>query len=292
MLNINSSARYTLLAALTGLLAACASSPPEPVNPNAGRYSIQQDRAPSQDLLRIEAVPEVIPGPLRRTAAGNRSPYTVLGKTYRVLPSEAGYREQGVASWYGEKFHGHRTSNGEVFDMYQFSAAHKSLPIPSFLRVTNLDNNRSLIVRVNDRGPFHEQRVVDLSYAAAVKLGYADRGTARVLLEAIVPEGPAGRTFVDSGTSTESAANRPAPVANARSYVQVGAFSSLDSARALSQRLQGLTELPVLIRSVETAGKGTLHRVRIGPVADDEEIRRLTRSVVAAKLGSPYTVTE
>lgn len=292
MFNINSLPRSTLLVGLTGLLAACASSPPEPVNPNAGRYSIQQDRAPIEDLLRIEAVPEVIPGPVRRTAAGNRSPYSVLGKTYRVLPSEAGYREQGIASWYGEKFHGHRTSNGEIFDMYQFSAAHKSLPIPSFLRVTNLDNNRSLIVRVNDRGPFHEQRVVDLSYAAAVKLGYADRGTARVMLEAIVPASPAGKTFIESGTSTEYAAKRPAPEASARSYVQVGAFSSLDSARALSQRLEGLTELPVFIRSVETADSSTLHRVRIGPVANDEEIRRLTRRVVAANLGSPYTVTE
>ncbi|HBQ01515.1 MAG TPA: septal ring lytic transglycosylase RlpA, partial [Gammaproteobacteria bacterium] len=118
--------------------------------------------------------------------AGNRSPYTVLGKTYTVLPTERGYSERGVASWYGEKFHGHKTSNGEVFDMYMASAAHKSLPIPSFLRVTNLDNNRSLIVRVNDRGPFHGDRIVDLSYAAAMKLGYAERGTARVHLESIV----------------------------------------------------------------------------------------------------------
>ena len=146
-----------------------------------------QDRAPEKPIDIIN-IPEVVPEPVVRTIAGNRSPYTVLGKSYFVLPSEEGYSERGIASWYGEKFHGHKTSNGEVFDMYQVSAAHKSLPIPSFLRVTNLDNNRSIIVRVNDRGPFHGNRIIDLSYAAALKLGYADIGTARVQLEAIITE--------------------------------------------------------------------------------------------------------
>ncbi len=125
----------------------------------------------------------------------------VLGKSYNVMDTEAGYSERGVASWYGGKFHGHKTSNGEVFDMYLASAAHKSLPIPSFLKVTNLDNNRSIIVRVNDRGPFHGDRLVDLSYAAAVKLGYADRGTARVQLDAIIANGDS-RGFAGVQSST------------------------------------------------------------------------------------------
>ena len=183
---------------------ACSSAPaPEQAaeSPNKGRYSISQDRAPTR-IVDLSVIPEVIPQPLNRTMAGNRSPYTVLGKSYQVLPTEEGYFERGVASWYGEKFHGHKTSNGEVFDMYQVSAAHKSLPIPSFLRVTNLDNNRSIVVRVNDRGPFHGDRVIDLSYAAALKLGYADRGTARVQLESIVATG----AFRDRGVSTASSA--------------------------------------------------------------------------------------
>ena len=128
------------------LLAAC-SSAPTATTANSSRYSIQQDRGPT-GAVDIAAIPEVIPVPISRTLAGNGSPYTVLGKSYRVLPTEQGYRERGVASWYGEKFHGHKTSNGEVFDMYQVSAAHKSLPIPSFLRVTNLDNNRSIVFYV------------------------------------------------------------------------------------------------------------------------------------------------
>ena len=169
------------------LLASCSSSPTPTASGNS-RYSIQQDRAPGGNL-DLASIPEVVPEAVTRTMAGNRSPYTVLGKTYHVLATEQGYSERGVASWYGEKFHGHKTSNGEIFDMYLASAAHKSLPIPSFLRVTNLDNNRSIVVRVNDRGPFHGERLVDLSYAAALKLGYADRGTARVQLDAIVASG-------------------------------------------------------------------------------------------------------
>ena len=182
--------RVFSLVGLIGSLAACSAvAPPTPIPPSSSsRYSIDQDRAPSRNIDPATIL-NVVPEPITRTMAGNRSPYSVLGKTYQVLPTEEGYRERGVASWYGEKFHGHKTSNGEVFDMYQVSAAHKSLPIPSFLQVTNLDNNRSIVVRVNDRGPFHGDRIVDLSYAAALKLGYAERGTARVELEAIIANG-------------------------------------------------------------------------------------------------------
>ncbi len=255
-------------------------------NPNAGRYSIQQDRAPTRQM-DIASIPEVIPEPVVRTMAGNRSPYSVLGQTYYVLPSEEGYRANGVASWYGEKFHGHRTSNGEIFDMYLASAAHKSLPIPSFLRVTNLDNNRSIIVRVNDRGPFHGDRLIDLSYAAAVKLGYADRGTARVQLEAVLPDA----TLERPDLRIASAAPRTIASSNSQ-YLQVGAFSELTSARNLIAQLQELTPHPVFIRTIQTDANAVLHRVRIGPLQDAGEIRRLTQSVVAANLGSPYTVTE
>jgi rare lipoprotein A len=271
---------------------ACSSAPaPEQTaeSPNKGRYSILQDRAPTR-IVDLSVIPEVIPQPLNRTMAGNRSPYTVLGKSYQVLPTEEGYFERGVASWYGEKFHGHKTSNGEVFDMYQVSAAHKSLPIPSFLRVTNLDNNRSIVVRVNDRGPFHGDRVIDLSYAAALKLGYADRGTARVQLESIVATG----AFRDGGVSTaNSAGNETLRVSSPDSkYLQVGAFSELSAAEEVSSKVEEITSLPVFIRTVNTLNNTILHRVRVGPISDPGQIQRVSESVVAANLGSPYTVTE
>ena len=275
---------------LMGALAACSSAPAPTPPSSSSRYSIEQDRAPSGHL-DIASIPEVVPEPFARTLAGNRSPYTVLGKTYHVMPTEDGYNERGIASWYGEKFHGHKTSNGEVFDMYKVSAAHKSLPIPSFLRVTNLDNNRSLVVRVNDRGPFHGDRIVDLSYAAALKLGYADRGTARVQLEAIIPDG----VVVDhaAANNNNTLSQQTLRVASTGDkYIQVGAFADINSAREMSDKLRAMTNRPVFIRSLDSANSGVLHRVRIGPVNDTSEIRRITQSVVAANLGSPYTVTE
>lgn len=135
----------------------------------------------------VDAIPEPDVRHEPRSRYGNRSPYSVLGKAYTVLDSPGGFREEGLASYYGNKFHGRRTSNQEVYDMYAFTAAHKSLPLPSFARVTNLDNGKSVVVRVNDRGPFHDGRVIDLSYAAAVKLGYRDTGTARVRVEGLLP---------------------------------------------------------------------------------------------------------
>ena len=270
---------------LLGFLAGCASSPEYPAS--SSRYTIDQDRAPLQQI-DIAAIPDVIPEPVNRTMAGNYSPYTILGKTYRVLPSEEGYTERGVASWYGEKFHGHETSNGEIFDMYKVSAAHKTLPLPSFLRVTNLDNNRSIIVRVNDRGPFHGDRLVDLSYAAALKLGFADRGTTRVHLEAIMPPAyPVERApIADRRNSLPSPGNRP------RSYLQVGAFADIDSAQRMTVRLQEITSLPVFIQEIVNDERQVLHRVRVGPIENSDEIQSITQRVVAANLGSPYTVTE
>ena len=277
------------LAAL-GLFIGCSSNP-EP-SASSSRYSIDQDRAPSTGALDIAAIPEVIPEPVNRTMAGNRSPYTVLGKTYQVMATEEGYSERGIASWYGEKFHGHQTSNGEIFDMYKVSAAHKSLPIPSYARVTNLENNRSIIVRVNDRGPFHGDRLIDLSYAAAVKLGYAARGTTRVHLEAIVPPVSNGETFSLASSTPATSLPGPGSRSGAKRYLQVGAFTDLGAAQRLTSRLQEITSLPVFIQEVVSDSSQRLHRVRVGPVRDNNEIRVITDRVVAANLGSPYTVTD
>ena len=284
--------RISIISPILVAMMACSSAPaPEqtPESPNAGRYSISQDRAPTR-IVDLASIPEVIPEPLNRTGAGNRSPYTVLGKSYEVMPTEEGYNERGVASWYGEKFHGHKTSNGEVFDMFLASAAHKSLPIPSFLRVTNLDNNRSIVVRVNDRGPFHGDRVIDLSYAAAVKLGYADRGTARVQLESIIATGTFGDRVV---RAANSGGNETLRVSSTDSkYLQVGAFSDLSAAQEVTSMVEEITSLPVFIRTVNTSNNKILHRVRVGPISDPGQIQRVSESVVAANLGSPYTVTE
>jgi rare lipoprotein A len=138
----------------------------------------------------VDAIPEPVITDIPRSKVGNRSSYTVLGKTYKVLDTSRGYVEQGLASYYGQKFHGRRTSNLEVYDMYAFTAAHKTLPLPSFARVTNLDTGKSIVVRVNDRGPFHEGRIIDLSYAAAVKLGITKQGVGRVEVRAVHPDDP------------------------------------------------------------------------------------------------------
>lgn len=148
------------------------------------RYSIKQDLGPKQHLDMSNAA-DAIPKVEAHSRGGNKSRYEVWGKTYSVMPSSVGFKERGLASWYGQKFHGHLTSNGETYDMYSMSAAHKSLPLPTYARITNLDNNKIVIVRVNDRGPFHGDRVIDLSYAAASKLDYRKTGVANVLVEAI-----------------------------------------------------------------------------------------------------------
>jgi len=148
------------------------------------RYAIKQDLGPKQHLDMSKA-PDAIPKVEPRSRGGNKSRYEVWGKSYSVMASSVGYQERGLASWYGQKFHGHLTSNGETYDMYTMSAAHKSLPLPTYARITNLANNKMVIVRVNDRGPFHGDRVIDLSYAAASKLDYRKTGVAEVLVEAI-----------------------------------------------------------------------------------------------------------
>lgn len=268
-----------------GFVACSSNQSPIEAPANNSRYSIEQDRAPTRPM-DLTSVPEVVPGPVRRTLAGNRSPYEVLGKTYYVLPTEAGYSQRGIASWYGEKFHGHKTSNGEIFSMYEVSAAHKSLPIPSFLKVTNLDNNRSIVVRVNDRGPFHGDRIIDLSYAAALKLGYAHRGTTRVQLDAVIVNEPIANK--DQSASKEVLEILSSP----EMFLQVGAFSDIKSAESVSNKLRKMTSRPVFIRSIKNSKNDILHRVRIGPVDDSNEIQQITQGLVAAKLGKPYTVTD
>ena len=203
------------------------------------RYQHSQDFIPNPilDPATLKDA-EVKPEPL--SSMGNPQKYTVLGKEYNVMRQGAGFKQEGNASWYGMKFHGHATSNGEIYDVYQMTAAHKTLPLPSYVKVTRKDTQESVIVRVNDRGPFHEGRIIDLSYAAAVKLGINKAGTAAVSIEVI-----------------------SAPVKGPEKWLQVSALSNEQSAKALQKKLQAMQKWPVVIKS---NNKGSLHKVRIGPV--------------------------
>ena len=286
----------TLPVILLLCITACSRSPTEPevpVEATSGPYTILSDAAPVRPI-GPEDVADAIPRADPILSVGNRSPYTVNGIRYDILEDARTYRERGIASWYGIKFHGHKTSNGEIYDLYQASAAHKTLPIPSYARVTNLGNGRSIVVRVNDRGPFHGDRLIDLSYAAAVKLDYADSGTARVQLDAIVAPTSGREKFVAQRTRLDAQrlSLNFGVLPAGEQYLQVGAFAELGRAQEVSNQLRTLTDRPVFIRSVSNASNGVLHRVRVGPVSDPGEIRQITQRVVAANLGSPYTITQ
>jgi rare lipoprotein A len=229
-------------------------APPPPVPRASISTTIDRDGGPPipPDVSRVPE-PQPRSEPLARY--GNRSPYTVLGRTYRVMDSSRGYVERGIASWYGTKFHGRLTSSREPYDMYAMTAAHKTLPLPTFVRVTHLDNGRSVIVRVNDRGPFHADRIIDLSYAAAVKLGIHIQGTGKVEVRAIDPEHP----------ELAEVPRRRAPAIIQPLYVQVGAFSTRDNAQRVARRLRDADIDSVFLDRVRVAGR-LLHRVRIGPL--------------------------
>lgn len=211
----------------------------------------------------LTTLPDPVPRTEPRSARGNPAQYSVFGETYRVMDSASGYYATGLASWYGRKFHGRTTSSGEPYDMFQLTAAHRTLPIPVYLKVTNLDNHKSTVVRVNDRGPFHSERIIDLSYAAAVKLGFADHGTARVRLEVMEEPG--------------------------RFVLQAGAFRDLAAADRLKLSLAELTGQPAYVVRVAT---DSLYRVRLGPVSGRDEAQRLRDAIVAANLPDPLIIEE
>lgn len=267
--------RTVLLAALALLLAACGSHPVRQSPPSGP----ERDSGPN-GTVDVSRIPEPVPRPEPLSAYGNRSPYTVLGKNYTVLPSAAGYVQRGIASWYGNKFHGRPTSSREPYDMYQFTAAHKSLPLPTYARVTNLDNGQSVVVRVNDRGPFHDDRIIDLSYAAAVRIGIAARGTGLVEVRAIDPADP----------GQDRSAARPA-IGPHRVYVQVGAFDDRDNAQRIKQRLEQHAIDRVFLDRVRRGGR-VLHRVRIGPLADTAAVDSVAARLRALGLDSITVAVE
>ena len=226
------------------------------------------DRAPAtnaQDIEQLARLPDPVVKREPRSRGGNREVYTVLGKSYRVMESARGYRQRGNASWYGTKFHGRPTANGERFDIYKLTAAHRHLPIPTYVRVTNLNNGKKTIVRVNDRGPFHADRIIDLSYAAAVKLGFHNQGTAPVLVEVVEPE----------------------PLRPKYYLVQAGAFSTLPLADQARNQLQSLTGLTAVVAKTSADG---LYRVRLGPVQAGPALDQVEQQLLQSKFGKPRLI--
>ncbi|WP_225764922.1 septal ring lytic transglycosylase RlpA family protein [Stenotrophomonas sp. Marseille-Q4652] len=215
-----------------------------------------KDSTPSY-VPNVACIPEPVVREEPRSPVGNRSPYLVLGKEYKVLDRVEGYSEKGIASYYGSKFHGRLTSNREVYDMYAFSAAHKTLPLPSFARVTNLDTGESVIVRVNDRGPFHDGRVIDLSYAAAVKLGITQRGTGRVEVTALTPESE-NKRLLASRSGRGSTPAKAAPASSTTTATPTRAASDMDQ---LVQRLPATAPVVAAVQGADNAAEKWRYRV-------------------------------
>jgi rare lipoprotein A len=232
------------------------------------RYPLKQDAAP---LLKIDVsqIADAVPRQEPLSRYGNASPYTVLGKKYFVLKTADGYRERGIASWYGMKFHMHLTSNREPYDLLKMTAAHRSLPIPSYVRVTNLNNKKTVIVRVNDRGPFVPTRIIDLSYVAAKKLDMLSTGTAFVEVEAITPKKQIRFSHLQPPS-------KPKTIEKEKTWIQVGAFQNTTKAKQYAKYIKQIFGVSIQIKPIKR-GSHTFYRVIIGPINKHSELHALQR---------------
>lgn len=254
--------RWLFVVAAVLLLTNCAG--------DRGKTGQKHDGPPSR-AIKASDVKDAVPRPEPRARYGNRSPYEVLGKKYTVLASSHGYRRRGIASWYGSKFHGRRTSSGELFDMYLATAAHRSLPLPTYAQVTNLDNGRKVVVKINDRGPFHDGRLIDLSYGAAVRLAMAASGTARVEVRAISFDGPEPV--------------RPAVKVADGIFLQVGAFGDRETAGQLAGQMMAAKLQPVSVQK-----GGGLYKVWIGPYEQESDIELAVSRLLELGFERPHKV--
>ncbi len=282
-------ARFLGLLPVAGalLLGACGHMP-------RGGY-FQDDGPHDRPPLDVLTVPDAVPRAEPLADAGNK-PYTVFGVAYAPLVDGRGYRERGVASWYGRKFHGRRTSSGEPYDMYAMTAAHRTLPLPSYVRVHNLQSGRSVVVRVNDRGPFLQNRVIDLSYTAAARLSMLGTGTAVVEIETVEVTAPltsvaSSSKFSVIATAEAGGGDTPAP----RLSVQVGAFTRRENATQLRDRLERAGFNPIYVQSLPAdpmPGANPLHRVRIGPITTVEQGDRLVAEVARQGVTDALLIVE
>ena len=256
--------------------------PPSTTPPVAQRRggAYYQDDGPGENPpANLEATPDAVPTAEPPLKSASNRPYVVFGKTYTPLTGATAFRQRGVGSWYGRKFHGQKTSSGEPYNMYAMTAAHPTLPLPSFVRVTNLANGRSVVVKVNDRGPFHSERIIDLSYTAALKLGYANQGSAAVEVEQVRAGDEAAQVVLvaQAAQPATSRAAAPAPVVAAPVvlptttqpdgvYLQLGAFGARDGAEEF--RIKTYQQLPWLTESMFIVDRDRLHRIQLGPYRD------------------------
>ena len=276
--------KRALLLALALALAGCGAAPrkeAEPAKPGVfGKY-YADDGPPEKVPENLAQIPDAVPRdePFHRWA--NR-PYTVFGHTYVPVVDKAPTRERGMASWYGRMFHGRKTASGEVYDMFAMTAAHKTLPIPSFARVTNVNTGKSVVVRINDRGPFHSGRVIDLSYAAAMRIGIAGAGSGLVDVERIlVPL--AGEMVAASPTPPPAMADVETPIVAQEAsalWLQLGAFSSAENAEAFRER--AAVSMPWILEPVQVSARDGLYRVRLGPYRNRQEATAIADKVRAS----------
>ncbi len=285
--------------ALVLLVAGCASTrepaPEVAAPPQAGREpaprpgGYYKDDGPGDaPPANLASIPDAVPKREPPHRFANR-PYTVFGASYVPISTGQPYKERGTASWYGKKFHGQKTSSGEPYDMYAMTGAHKTLPIPSYAKVTNLANGRSVVVRINDRGPFHSDRIIDLSYAAAYKLGFASAGSARVEVEAVSPDEPTQAKAAEAERSAEPSAPSEPKGEPKGVYLQVGAFNSKENAEDLRSRL--MRQLGWLADSVQVLSIGSLWRLHVGPYATSDAARAIAQRIEAEVNVKPLLVT-
>jgi len=266
--------RAGLILVVAASLSACGSAPTifEP-----------SDSAPSQHR-DLSNVPDAVPRNEPRSRYGNPKSYVVRGIRYYVKDSSDGFTQRGIASWYGTKFHGRRTSSGEPYDMYAMTAAHKTLPLPTYLEVINLKNNKRIIVKANDRGPFHANRIIDLSYAAATKLGIAASGTGLVEIRTVTANSKPALQQPDEPIiqQQDTATNM---------YLQVGAFSSEYNAQQLQNKLQGAAFERAAISTADATG-APVYRVRIGPLTSVDEADQLVDQLAALGINQAHVVID
>jgi len=255
-------------------------------------YTQPQDDGAPWWQVDVSKIPDAVPQP--HLGPYKAAPYKVFGVQYYPMQDGRSYHAVGEASWYGTKFHGRNTASGEKYDLYGMTAAHKTLPLPTYVKVTNLENGKSVVVRVNDRGPFYSDRVIDLSFAAAEKLGYARKGVAKVKIEGIDPRKWQAQNIKPKpiNVSKNKASSLPLKEVNNHQtglYLQVGAFSVLGSAQNLMTQLQSLFSTPAFIVPIEQ-NNILLYRVRLGPFDDFIKAQKLSDEIKQNNLGSASMV--
>jgi len=272
-------ARYSCILLVGTLVASCGSNE-------------VKDSAPESGGASIPNLPgDAIPRPEPRSRYGNGPVYEVFGKRYVVMDSGKGFKERGVASWYGKKFHNKMTSMQEPYDMYAMTAAHKTLPLPSYVRVRNLSNNKTVVVRVNDRGPFVDNRIIDLSYSAALRLDMVRDGTSLVEIEVVGLGGPSGERPVRRSTEPRTQAPTTDSPGTHKIYVQVGAFGSRENAnRRLGALKSGGIGTAFVMK--DTSSSPALYRVRIGPIRDVVQYDILVEELENLGISDPYLINE